>query len=251
MYNPRLGAARRFTDEPLAAWMAYAADVAYKRSVFHPTHRDDLRAVAYESLTKAMRRFCPDRGVKPLSYLTSVINRGIDEYLRKWAWEPRSVLEKRSAIRRAQQRLRSRFNREPTEDEVRRDLELTVKKWEYWKSEVIQYSQISFAERADESGEEMFIASPSDTPEEEALRDADVETIQQAIFLLSERERYVIIRRHWGEATYRVISRELEVTESRVFQIYEEAKVHLRELLRALRAPTMADGDEECLPCLI
>ena len=87
--------------------------------------REDLESAGIIGLINAADRYEPGRGVKFATYASSVIRGEVMELLRSRDWAPRSVRKRYRDLEGALAALRRQLGRQPTEDEIRRRLDLS------------------------------------------------------------------------------------------------------------------------------
>lgn len=198
--------------------------------------RDDLESAGLIGLVKAADRFDPDRGVKFATYASSLIRGEVMEALRAKDWAPRSVRRRYRELEAAIAQLQRQLKRAPTEEEIRRALDLDEEEYEELLS-ATSYMAVSSLEELMEQ-EETVQPTELDRPvepsasdddpahivDEEALKDLIAEAVDQ----LPERDRVVIGLYYQDELTLREIGEVLDITESRVCQIHTQAVTRLR-----------------------
>ncbi|SIO88845.1 RNA polymerase sigma factor SigB [Nocardiopsis sp. JB363] len=94
---------------------------------------EDLCQTAYLGLSKAINGYRPDRGKAFISYLLPTVTGEIKRHFRDHTWAvhtPRGAQSQRPRLRRARQDLEQRLSRTPTNDEIAREMEVTVKEVE-------------------------------------------------------------------------------------------------------------------------
>ncbi len=206
--------------------------------------RDDLESAGLIGLIKATDRFDPDRGVKFATYASSVIRGQVMEALRAKDWAPRSVRRRYRELEQCLATQQRQLGRQPTEEEIRRDLQLTEAEYEDLLASTSHMAVASLEELMDM--EESLQVTGLDRPVEPSANDDDPaqlvddealkELIAQAVDHLPERDRVVIGLYYQDEMTLREIGEVLDITESRVCQIHTQAITRLRTSVKEERA---------------
>ena len=154
---------------------------------------------------------------------------------------PRSVRARARAIERANAKLEARFLRAPTDDEMSRELEMSV---DEFQEALVQISNSTVAALdelwtvSDASGDQVSLLDTLQDPgaqDPAAVMDAtDVkDRIADAIARLPEREKLVVALYYYENLTLREIGEVLGVTESRVSQLHTKAVLRLKSRLQA------------------
>lgn len=201
-------------------------------------HRADLVSAAMLALVQASRSYDPATGV-PFERFASVRMRGavIDE-LRRADWASRGARALGRAVAVAEQRLTGELGRVPALEEIAREVGLepdAVRSVlaDLDASVVLHVDSVVSGER---SGEEILPATGRD-PESIVLGREERSYLIDAVALLPERLRTVVVGYFFDERPMAEIGAELGVSESRVSQMRAEALVLLRDALDAALAP--------------
>jgi RNA polymerase sigma factor FliA len=205
--------------------------------------REDLISAGVIGLIRAVDQFDSSRQVKFETYAIALIRGAILELLRSEDWAPRSVRDKIKLLERAYASVENRLGRPGTEDEVAGELSLAVDGLHKMLSEVAQASVLSL--------DEMLFSSEPDTTlrvvdtVEDTSQTGDTtrsvekehrkQALTQAVKRLPEREHTVLSLYYYEGLTFKEIGRILQVSESRVFQLHQQAMMRLRGYLSADR----------------
>lgn len=216
--------------------------VAGRLAVGLPSYvdRDDLLSYGVMGLLDAVGRFQPERGLKFETFALPRIRGSILDGLRKADWVPRRTREKVKRYEKASLKLQVKYGREPTEEELREELELSEPQFHKLMVEVGWLSLHSLEELIGigKDGEEVCLGDL--VPDEETplpgaklLKEEESMLLGKAIDELPQREAYVISLYYYNGLTVKEISQVLGVSEPRVSQIHGKALLRLRRSLLA------------------
>jgi RNA polymerase sigma factor for flagellar operon FliA len=224
--------------------MAYAPLVKYvagRLASGLPAHVDEADLISYGllGLINAIERFDLEREIKFETYAITRIKGAIIDELRSLDWVPRSVRQRAREIERANAKLEHRLQRAPTDEEMARELEMTVKEFQ---DALLQISNSTIAALdelwtvSDSSGDQVSLLdtlTDERSPDPAAVMDqTDLkDRVAQAISRLPEREKLVVALYYYENLTLREIGEVLGVTESRVSQLHTKAVLRLRSRL--------------------
>jgi RNA polymerase sigma-B factor len=208
----------------------------YARS---PDALDDLVQVAALGLVKAVDRYEPARGYAFATFATPTILGELRRHFRDTRWAvhvPRELQERVQSVTRAQHELTTELGHSPTPNEVAQAVGLSV-------ADVLEARE---AARAIESAS---LDAPVSDPAEgvDVFRETvgmedpgyelvvDRDSIEPALALLTQRERYTLAMRFDREMTQSEIGARLGISQMQVSRI-------LRDALRRLRTAASPDA---------
>jgi RNA polymerase sigma factor FliA len=207
-----------------------------------PAHVEEEDLVSYGllGLIGAIERFDPDRDIKFETYAIARIKGAIIDELRSLDWVPRSVRARAREIERVHGKLEHRLHRAPTDEEMARELELTVDEFQEWLVRISNSTVVALDELwsvSDASGDQVSLLDTlhdPDAPDPQQLLDASElkDRLADAISALPEREKLVIALYYYENLTLREIGEVLGVTESRVSQLHTKAVLRLKSRLQ-------------------
>ena len=195
---------------------------------------DDLCSYGIFGLIDAIDKFDYDKGVKFETYASLRIRGSILDNIRKLDWIPRSIRKKQKMIEKASRELEAYLEREPTEQELADQLELSISEYRKWLNQTNALSLSSLEEYIEQSGEgkvESISNNRYDSPEGVAEKEALKEILVTAIEGLLEKEQKVIISYYYEELTLKEISHIMGVSESRISQLHTKALSKMKNIL--------------------
>jgi RNA polymerase sigma factor for flagellar operon FliA len=187
---------------------------------------DDLVGYGTFGLIDAIDKFDYNKGFKFETYASLRIRGAILDQIRKMDWIPRSIRQKQRKIDMAYQSLEIKYGRNVNEDEVAKELDISVEELENWQNQTKVTNIISldeFMEQGSESKVEQSLTADFDQPEKIVEQQELKELLAKTLETLTEKERRVILLYYYEELTLKEISRILEVSESRISQLHTKA----------------------------
>jgi len=193
-------------------------------------------------LIKAAKRFDETRGFKFISYAVWWIRQSILKSLAEYSRVVRLPLNRVGLISKVNQLVRTleqEFNREPSFEEISRELDISIPDIsEAMSSSAFHLSLDQPIHRSEEGTMKEVIKNPdSKTPDGDLLTDSLRQEIRRVLKSLTEREEK-IIKMYFGvdyERPYTLeeIGERLKLTRERVRQIKERALIRLRHQSRS------------------
>jgi RNA polymerase sigma factor for flagellar operon FliA len=206
-----------------------------------PAHVEEADLISYGlgGLISAIERFDLSREIKFETYAITRIRGSIIDELRTLDWVPRSVRARAREIERANMKLEARLQRAPTDEEMSRELEMTIPEFQEALLQISNSTIVALDELwsvADSTGDSVSLLDTipdHGAPDPQALVDQSElrDRIADAIAALPEREKLVVALYYYENLTLREIGEVLGVTESRVSQLHTKAVLRLRSKL--------------------
>lgn len=189
---------------------------------------EDLVSYGIFGLIDAIDKFDFLKDVKFETYASLRIRGSILDQIRKMDWIPRTIRQKQKKIDAVIKQMEVRYGRTATDDEIAEGLGITGDEYLDWQSQMKITNVVSLNEFLEQGSEVSNEASHTrsaqfDSPEEVLERDELKKMLAEALELLTEKERKVIVLYYYEELTLKEISSILEVSESRISQLHTRA----------------------------
>jgi RNA polymerase primary sigma factor len=205
----------------------------------------DLISEGNIGLMKAVERFDPAKGGKLSTYGAWWIKQSIKRALAnqsKTIRLPVHLVDKISKMRRTAHRLQEVLGREPTDEELAEELEMTPSRVAQLRTAAIRPASLDAPIGDDESNNfaEIVQDENADTPYEELEEKTVTKMLQEMVKTLDPREA-TILRYRFGldggsEKTLEEVGERFGVTRERVRQIQNIALAKLRKMIQKLEA---------------
>lgn len=194
---------------------------------------EDLVSYGIFGLIDAIDKFDCLKDVKFETYASLRIRGAILDQIRKMDWIPRTIRQKQKRIDAAIKEIETQYGRSATDEEIARILGITDDEYLDWQSQMKITNVVSLNEFLEQGSEVANEAGSTrsaafDSPEEILERDELKKMLAQALELLTEKERKVILLYYYEDLTLKEISNILEVSESRISQLHTRALQKMR-----------------------
>jgi RNA polymerase sigma factor FliA len=225
--------------------------IVFQVAVHFPRHvdRDELARAGALGLVEAARRYDSDRGVPFDRFAAQRIRGAILDAVRAADWAPRSVRNLARKLEGAEQRLATELGRVPTREEISDALGMSQPELDRLQDRMFRSVVLALEhETADDIEKDLTLV---DVLVDENCVEPSVELetrelhgyLRDAISLLPERHRLVVVGYFLEGRTSQDLAEFLGVTESRISQLRSESLLMLQE---GIEAQYVSDTPEPC-----
>lgn len=194
---------------------------------------DDLVGYGTFGLIDAIDKFDCDKGVKFETYASLRIRGAILDQIRKMDWIPRTLRHKQKRLDAAYQKIETQYGRVATDDEIAKELDISVEELETWQTQTKISNLVSLDEYMEQGENHVEVTQSEDFAQPEKIFEKQElkNLLLKALEYLTEKEKKVIILYYYEELTLKEISAVLEVSESRISQLHTKALQKMRQKL--------------------
>jgi RNA polymerase sigma factor for flagellar operon FliA len=200
---------------------------------------DDLVSSGVVGLLDAADKFDSTRGIKFKTYAEFRIRGSMLDYLREMDWFSRAARQNANRLESAYARLEALLGRPPLEEEVAKEMRISITELRKQLALFSGLSVFSLDEPEDEysAGNAavqriLTEAANNDAMKDSILRDLK-EVLGKAIDLLPEREKQLIALYYYEELTMKEIGAIFDLGEPRICQLHSQAVLRLRGKLKS------------------
>ena len=187
---------------------------------------DDLCGYGIFGLIDAIDKFDAGKDVKFETYASLRIRGSILDQIRKMDWIPRTVRQRQKQITAAIAEVEAETGKTATDEQVALALGISEEEYSNWQSQMNVTNVVSlddFVEQGSDIADNRGLSSQPARPEEHLEQEELKQMLVEALNLLTEKERMVVVLYYYEELTLKEISNVLEVSESRVSQLHTKA----------------------------
>ena len=211
--------------------------VAGKMSMYlgNNVEYDDLVSYGIFGLIDAIDKFDVHIDVKFETYASLRIKGAILDQIRKMDWIPRTIRQRQRALDTATKEIWQRTGRQPTDEELAEELGMTEDEYYSFISALKITNLVSLNEFMEAGGNEPAMDTKKNSyfeqPEEKVSREELSAKLNDALGVLTDREKKVILLYYYEDLTLKEISEVMDVSESRVSQLHTKALKKMRKVL--------------------
>lgn len=198
------------------------------------TQQEDLESAGIRGLIQAMDSYDCERNIKFNTYVYYRIRGNIIDYLRKIDKLPRNQRKKYGEVKQAIETLSQQFGREPTDEEIAGELDLSVRDYRQLLSNVQKRNALSLDNTFDGDSNtfyEVHVNTKVASPDQDLERKELAEALQKKIGQLKERDRIILTLYYYEDMTMNEIALLLELSEARISQIVGKLLLQLKQEL--------------------
>lgn len=195
---------------------------------------DDLVGYGTFGLIDAIDKFDMLKGVKFETYASLRIRGAILDQIRKMDWIPRTLRQKQKKMDMVYNKLESEYGRAGTDEEVAKELDITVEELTVWQNQTKLTNIVSLDEFLEQGSEIRVDSNASvqfEQPEKVIEKQELKKILEEVLETLTENEKKVIVLYYYEDLTLKEISKVLEVSESRVSQLHTKALQKMKKRL--------------------
>lgn len=200
------------------------------------TQYEDLEETGIIGLLQALDKYDHSRNVQFTTFAYYRIRGNIVDYLRSVDEVPRNVRTNYGKARQAVSDLQQQLGRQPNDDEVAEELDMTLEKYRKLLSNIQRRTVLSMDKPAygDENEDTLGMLlkdEDNDPPDARLNRESVSKQLQIAIGKLKERDRLVLALYYYEDLTLNEIALLLGLTEARISQIIGKLLLQLKSTL--------------------
>ncbi len=215
--------------------------VVFQVAVHFPRHvdRDELARAGALGLVEAAKRYDESRGVPFNRFAAQRIRGAIIDAVRSADWAPRSVRTLARRLDQVEQRLAGQLGRVPSLGETADALGMSREELDRLRDKLFRSVVLAFEHLVGDTDDEELtlvdvLADPDELEPAEELEARELHAyLRDAIALLPERHRMIVLGYFIEDKTSEELARFLGVTESRVSQMRTEALGMLKQGIEA------------------
>ena len=192
---------------------------------------DDLVGYGVFGLIDAIDKYDNMKAVKFETYASLRIRGAILDQIRKMDWIPRTIRQKQKKIDAAMKEIEIEKGRAATDEEIAKSLGISDEEYLSWQSQMKVTGVVSldeFMESGTEAPAQQNTQQRFETPEEVIEKEEMKKVLGQALELLTEKEKKVILLYYYEDLTLKEISNVPEVPEARISQLHTRALQKLK-----------------------
>jgi RNA polymerase sigma factor for flagellar operon FliA len=196
---------------------------------------DDLVGYGVFGLIDAIDKFDTCKDVKFETYASLRIRGAILDQIRKMDWIPRTIRQRQKKIDNVIRDIETETGKSATDEEIAKGLGISDDEYLDWQSQMKITGVVSLNEYIEQGGPELVgdktKTSGYEIPEDVAQQAELKEQLKDALELLTEKEKKVVMLYYYEDLTLKEISHILEVSESRVSQLHTKALMKMKKRL--------------------
>lgn len=195
---------------------------------------EDLVSYGVFGLIDAIDKFDTGKEVKFETYASLRIRGAILDQIRKMDWIPRTIRQRQRQIDTAMKDIEQKNGRPATDAEIAAYIGISENELSDWQNQAKADNMVSlneYVEQGNDISSDKGLGGGFDTPERVIEKSELKEMLAQALELLTEKEKKVILLYYYEDLTLKEISNVLEVSESRISQLHTKALLKMKKTM--------------------
>lgn len=199
------------------------------------TQQEDIESAGISGLLQAMDSYDGNRNIKFNTFVYYRIRGNIIDYLRKIDMLPRKKRKDYGRVKQIIQQLSQELGREPSDEEVARELDMSLSSYRELLSNVQTRNALSLDTSLDNDDSNSFyeIHENPDVkmPDQNLERKERAQILKEKIGNLKEKDRLILMLYFYEDMTMSEVALLLELSEARISQIIGKLLLQLKEEL--------------------
>jgi len=205
------------------------------------TQREDLESAGIDGLIQALNTYDCQKSIQFNTYAYYRIRGSIIDYLRKIDRLPRNHRKMYGKVQEVIDRLSQQLGREPGDDEVASELDMSLESYHELLSGVQQRNALSLDNHNTVEPESSLYETHADpdilTPDQDLESKEMVQILKRKLGQLNERDRLILTLYFYEDMTMNEIALLLELSEARISQIVGKLLIQLKHELTRDQLP--------------
>ncbi len=198
---------------------------------------EDLESAGIMGLLQALDGYDCSRDIQFNTFAYYRIRGSVIDYLRSIDQLPRNDRTRFGKAREVIDRLQQELGREPKDNEVAAEMEMTLEEYQkllgnVQQRAVLSLDQESFSPDSDQSVLDKIENENSEMPDSQLEKEGLSHQIKEAIGRFKERERLILALYYYEDLTLKEIALLMGLTEARISQIVGKLLLQLRSSLQ-------------------
>ena len=195
---------------------------------------DDLVSYGIFGLIDAIDKFDFDKNIKFETYASLRIRGSILDHIRKMDWIPRSVRQKQKQLDAAVIALEKEKGTNVKDEDIAQYLGISIDEYRNWEglSNISNIASLDeFMEQGTDGSVKEFRNTTYIEPEDSVDNSEVKQMIMDALELLTEKEKKVVLLYYYEDLTLKEVAKVLNVSESRISQLHSKALEKMKKHL--------------------
>lgn len=186
---------------------------------------EDMISYGIFGLIDAIDKFDMGKEVKFETYASLRIRGAILDQIRKMDWIPRTIRQRQKQIDSVMKEIEANTGREAKDEEIAQKLGISEDEYLDWQTQLKVNNVVSLNEYMEQGSDIPADKTNNtfDTPEAVIEKSELKEMLKDALEVLTEKEKKVVLLYYYEELTLKEISNVLDVSESRISQLHTKA----------------------------